>query len=243
MKAIDVINDALAIVGMIQFGEDSDPAASRLGLRCLNGLLGELSTKTYYNPGQVDATCTTTGQPFVTLGTDTSAPVPVVGDIPYNFTHIQEVHVEQGPVPFIVPMKSLAEYERFPNKATTGIPQACAWDRQYPISKLYFWPSPSGVTVRVIGSPAITLCTTEQDNIDLPPWYWTALVNGTAMRMIPMLPTVPDPNVIALVEKAYHTSLSGIRTELNNMRSMTMPCGYSSRSRSGGYLTWRGRTL
>lgn len=235
MNAYDLIRDALMLVGFAAFGEAPEAEAAQLAVRTLNNMLGEWSSKSIYNPRQFNGTVVASGQPSITLGPG--------GDISTNPTEITQVTLEMGTTVWTIGRRTLKEYERITVKQTPGIPSVVAWDRQDPVSTLYFWPVPYvGYTIRVIGFDSIPRLTVPQDDLDLPEIYSEAIVYGLAKRLLPFFPGLTDPNILPIIHGTAATALSGIKRLNNNMRSNRMVSDLGGGPGSS-YWTWPGRVV
>lgn len=233
MIAYDLINDALALVGFSAFGEAPEPEAAALGMRCLNSLLAEWSTKAHMNPRQFVGTFVSTGTPSISLGTG--------GNISTNPVDIAQVTVESGPTVWRVRPQTLAEYQRTYNKTTPGVPRFCAWDRQAPLSQLYLFPvPPAGYTIKVVGRDAIPSITAPQSTLSLPDYYAEAVTFVLAKRMLPFMPSTNDPAVIAKIEEGAASAVNGIKALNRKMRDQRLVSDLAP-GRDSSYWTWSGR--
>jgi len=235
VNAYDRITSALGMVGFAAFGEAPEPEAVQLAMRVLNSMLGEWSTKPYYNPRQWMATAVAAGAPSLSLGDG--------GDFSVNPVDIRQVTVEMGTTVWRVPIKTLQEYERMVVKTTQGVPQMCGWDRQDPQSLLYFWPVPiAGYTVRLVGIDAIPRLATPHDDLDLPDWYDEAVEYNLAKRLLPHMPGLVGADMLGIIQATAATSLSGIRARNLKMRQTRNVSDFQS-GQGGSYWTWPGRVV
>lgn len=236
MKAFDRITAALSMVGFTAFGEAPEAEAVQLAMRVLNSMLGEWSTKAYYNPRQWMATAVATGAPSLSLG--------VGGDFTVNPVEIQQVSIELGTTVWTVPVKNLSEYQRMVTKQTQGVPQMCSWDRQDPVSRLYFWPCPiSGYTVRLVGMDTIPRITSPHADLDLPDWYDEAVEYNLAKRLLPHIPGLVGSEMLQLIHAGASTAMSGIRARNLSMREPRIVSDFGGVGQGDSYWTWEGRVV
>ena len=180
LKTYEIIQDALIVIGAlgVSDGDTLEAPVANTALRTLKGLIGEWSTKSIYNPVQFDRTCAPPASPtaYIEMGEG--------GDIVERPHLVNEVQITLGPAVHVIPIVSLAEYQRSFVKETTGIPQICAVDYQFPLSRIYFWPIPlSNTGVRVIGFSAMPMPVTVQSDLDYPDYWREALVYNLAARL------------------------------------------------------------
>ena len=235
MNAYDRITAALSMVGFAAFGEAPEAEAVQLAMRVLNSMLGEWSTKPYYNPRQWMATAVAAGAPSLSLGDG--------GDFSTNPVDIRQVTLELGTTVWRVPLKTLQEYELMTVKTTPGVPQMCAWDRQEPLSRIYFWPIPIvGYTVRLVGIDAIPRLSTPHDTLDLPDWYDETVEYNLAKRLLPHMPGLVGSDMLSIIQATAATSMSGIRARNLRMRQTRTVSDFRMGG-AGTYWTWPGRVV
>lgn len=247
VKALDVISDALALVGFISFGEAPEAEASALAVRTLNRMLLEWSTKSIYSPAQYDRSCPSNGTASYLLGDVTGGPTP---DIDTSPKAILQVTIEQGIVIWPATLGTLADWHKIMPKTIQGVPSQAFWDYQQGQSHLYLWPIPvANMTVRVVGIQDIATIRNAQSDILLPDDYQEALVYNLAKRLMPYMPPSADANPKALEEIIFtaNSSLSGIKRRNSNMRDMRIVSDFPGIGHAAGgndgYLNWRGRAV
>lgn len=239
LRVYDLISDALVLVGAlgVSDGDDLNENVGNLALRQLNGMLAGWSVKDLINYSQTTITipAPTNGNTYVSFGSDGVT----VTDSAIRLIQVKEVHIKMGVSVFVPQIVTFAEYDRAFTKQTTGIPQICAYDYQFPISKLYMWPIPLGnTTVDVIGVKELGYATSFQGTLDLPDWWRDAIVYNLAVRLGPFIGNPPDEQVSI---SASH-SLSGIKQINNKMRTPNLSSDFGS-GLSGSYQTWAGRVV
>lgn len=235
LKTYDIIQDALIVIGAlgVSDGDTLEAPIASAALRTLKGLIGEWSTKSIYNPVQFDRTCSPPTSPtaYIEMGEG--------GDIVERPAMVNEVQVSLGPAVHVIPVVSLTEYQRCFVKETTGIPQLCAVDYGFPLSRIYFWPIPLGNTsIRVIGFPSMPIPATVQSDLDYPDFWKEALVYNLAARLAPMLGLQVSQDVLAIANKA----MSGIKRINTRMRAKRAANDFGD-TVAGSYWTWAGRVV
>ena len=247
VKALDVITDALSLVGFTSCGEAPEAEASALAVRTLNRMLLEWSTKSVYSPAQYDQSCPSNGTASYLLGDVDGGPTP---DISTSPKAIMQVTIEQGIVVWPTSLGTLADWHKIMPKTIQGVPSSAFWDYQQGQSRLYLWPIPvSNMTVRIVGIQDIATIRNAQSEILLPADYEEALVYNLAKRLMPHFPPSADANPKALEEIIFiaNSSLSGIKRRNANMREMRVLSDFPGVGNAGGgndgYLNWRGRAV
>lgn len=246
MIALPIINDALFAAGFAGFAEAPGAEATALGVRLLNDLLNQWSTKSIYNPRVYRESFLSNGTADYVLGTIQGDPPP---DAPTNPAAISNIVVKSGSVVWPVEVRSILDWPSVMPKNITGVPQVAFWDYQSEQSELKLWPIPSGgYEIEVTGMPFIGNIGNAQDDIPLPLEYGEPLKWTLAVALIPFLP--PDininPKVFEYLERKMNTSISGIKRKNSKLRSQAicsdMP-GIASSGKSDGYWTWTGRAI
>lgn len=233
ISANNVINDALSLIDAISLGEDAEAYWAQLGVRMLNGLLGEWQTKGIYNPQIVfGETTISSSTRYITIGTDGTTN----GDIPIIFGSIKDVTVDLGNVTYTLQRKSLEEYLELSIKDTKAVPMYYAYDYSYPIGKIYMFPSPlMGLKVRVFGAKALTTIANNQSDLEFSEIYYTALVYNLACKLYPFLKR--DNGIDQSIIFMAKSSLEGLRTKSNASKLRGMKSPYTSNNKGSSYWT------
>lgn len=239
LSVYELISDTLVLVGAlgVSDGDDLNENVGNLALRQLNGMLAGWSTKDLINYSQTTITipAPTNGNTYVSFGSD-GVTVP---DSATRFVQVKEVHIKMGVSVFVPTIVTFTEYDRTFTKQTTGIPQICAYDYQFPIAKLYMWPIPLGnTTVDVIGVKEIGYATSFQGTLDLPNWWHDPIVYNLAVRLGLFIGSPPDEQVSMF---ASH-SLSGLKQLNSKMRTPNLSPDFGP-TLSVPYQTWAGRVV
>lgn len=238
--ANDVIKDSLALIDAIQFGEEPEAEFSALAVRTLNGLLGEWAARGVYNPTQIITTIPSSGtNSYITMGTGVIVSggqivSSAVGNIPYNFSTIQDVQVDLGPVTYHLKKITMAEYQALSVKQNKTVPQFWAWDYQNPISKIYFYPTPlSNLNIRVIGSPKFDTLPSNQQYMGIDDLYYSALVYNLATSLYPYLKR--DIGIDKELIYKAKSSIEGLRARTAAMNAKSLSSPYQGKTHSDNF--------
>lgn len=94
--------------------------------------------------------------------------------------------VRVGDIDYPVDLKALNVYRSRYNKSTSGRPRIVAYNPEYPLMKVYLWPTPSSTgsiylrVIKIIASfPELTT------SVDLMPGYKRAIVSNLAIEISP----------------------------------------------------------
>lgn len=233
MYVNDVINDSLALIDAIQFGEEPEAEFTSLAVRTLNGLLGEWASRGIYNPSQINALVNSTSlsaKNYITMGTGNivsagSITSSAVGDIPFNFSTISDVQIDLGTTTYHLKKITMSEYMSRSVKQTQTIPQFWAWDYQSPISKIYFYPALQGnLNIRVIGSPKFDYIPSAQEYMQLDDMYYSAVVFNLACSLYPFLKR--DIGIDKEIVYKARSSIEGLRARVGAMNAKSLKCPY-----------------
>lgn len=148
---------------------------------------------------------------------------------------IEQVSFDLGGITFPCSKVSYTQYQQMSlKKNISTIPRWFAYDYQYPVAKLYVWPMwQAGMTARITATNMI-LEAKSQSELDLPAFYYKALVYNLATMLYTFYPTGGlDPEVI------YHAkaSLEGIKRRNRKMHTPKAVSGYSPGTRFGSLFT------
>ncbi len=149
----------------------------------------------------------------------------LVGNIPVNFSTVDAVQLDLGPVVYSPRKITLAEYMSISVKQTQSPPSVFAWDYQTPVSKLYFFPRAlPGMTVRVVGQPTIESISNSQSIVPIDDIYYTAILYNLATKLYPFLKRDSgiDQEMIYLAK----TSVSALRSRTLVMKSRHVNCPF-----------------
>lgn len=142
----------------------------------------------------------------------------LVGDIPVNFSTVDAVQSDLGPVVYSPRKVSLAEYMSISVKQIQAPPSVFAWDYQTPISKLYFYPRPMGsMKIRIVGQPTIDSISNSQSIVPIDDIYYTAILYNLATKLYPFLKR--DSGIDQELVYMAKTSVSALRSRTLAMKS------------------------
>jgi hypothetical protein len=159
-----------------------------------------------------------------------------VGDIPVNFAQIFAVQADLGPVVYSPKRITLSEYMSISVKQTTAPASYWAWDYQAPISKLYFFPRLlSGMRLRIVGQPEISLLDSSQSTLDLDMSWYEAVLYNLACRCYPLLKRELgiDKELVYMARK----SLTGMRSSIAARTAGRVAVPYGSGKQPDGIWT------
>lgn len=149
----------------------------------------------------------------------------MVGDVPVNFSTLDAVQLDLGPVVYSPRRVTLAEYQSISVKQTQSPPSVYAWDYQTPVSKLYFFPRAlPGMKLRVVGQPTIASVTNSQSIVPINDMYYTALLYNLACKLYPFLKR--DNGIDQEIVYMAKTSVSALRSRTMVMKSRHVACPY-----------------
>lgn len=149
----------------------------------------------------------------------------LVGNIPVNFSTVDAVQLDLGPVVYSPRKITLAEYMSISVKQIQAPPSVFAWDYQTPVSKLYFYPRPMGtMKIRIVGQPTIESISNSQSTVPIDDVYYTAILYNLATKLYPFLKrdTGIDQEMIYLAK----TSVSALRSRTLAMKSRHVKSPY-----------------
>lgn len=107
-----------------------------------------------------------------------------------------------------LPMCALTrdEYDRLPNKATTGTPTQYHYDRQREAARLYVWPvlgTAAGETLEITYLRELEDVASMNDTLDAPAEWWSAVGYQLAVRICETTGTALPPTLVPRAEKLW----------------------------------------
>jgi hypothetical protein len=232
---LDIINDALRIVGAQQNGETLDSNAANAALRSLNRMLGAWDTERLLvytiNPivinlvgNQQDYTCGPTGTAY-----------------PERFTRIEEayIRVTSGTQPYDRPLRLVYDegWSAIGVKTVSSpVPTILYNQGGYPDITLRLWPIPTVVYEMVVYVwNQLTNFANIDDSFGFPPGYEDAIVYNLAARLAPEYGMALDDFSLA------QANLSKMRLYTMNSSPIYLPSDsallFASKRRGFNYLT------
>lgn len=198
--AQEIIQDALAELGVVADEEPLEAVALERGLRALNRMLrawqadgvmiwtyaeGELTTVLDQGAYEFGA-----GGDFAT--------------VPFEFV---DLRINRGGNDLPMNRLSREEYYALPNKANRGYPTQFYYDRQRDKGLLYLWPTPdTGLgTLKFTYRRAIMDMDSGANDFDVPPEWMEALVFGTAKRLVGAYGMAGKPEAARVEQEAERT--------------------------------------
>jgi hypothetical protein len=229
-----IVNSSLAAINVFGYGENPDPNSSQICLDNLRYLLDELAIR-YVNYKKFE--CVVTAKNGITLGTDNSNILtPISGDFyqrPANITKI--IHTIDG-ANYDLPLKTYEEYREIRITETTGHPYAAYIDYSVPYTSLYFYPIPSGGTIRVIGnSYLIDDTTTLNDYLPIPEEFVGGIVSNLTLRIAPYFGVTPGQDLIIRASSDMKHIKQVYRLRRLERMENDYSSPYSFDYRNGGY--------
>lgn len=223
-----VVEDILALVGIAEDGGGGPPPEFQArAVRVLNQLLGEWSVNLAINPKQTTISVTPSLSDRIIIGTDTTTDPPP--DIVMNPMEIESLVIENGPVVYNASKISLAEYEGLSIKTIVAIPRLWAFDYQQPNANIWLYPRPfAGLTIRITATQNIADAVS-QSTLDLPDYYYKALVYNGAAMLYPYYPR--DAGIDQEIIYQAKSSLGAIKARNRRMRMSRTSTPYASPAR------------
>lgn len=230
----NIVNSSLAAINVFGYGENADPNSAKIVLDNLKYLLDELAIR-YINYKKYE--CVIPAKQAITLGIDKTNPLlPVSGDYPSRPANITKViHTIDG-ANYDLPLKTYEEYRELRITDTTGYPYACYIDYSLPYTVLYFYPTPTEGTIRVIGaSYLIDDTSTLNDYLPIPEEFIGGIVSNLTLRIAPYFGVTPGQDLIIRASADMKHIKQVYRTRRLERMENDYSSPYSFDYRNGGY--------
>lgn len=177
----DMVTGALRLLGVAAGSETPATEDLAVGLAALNELLDEWNSQHWSIYTIVHRTKVMTAlKASHTMGSggEIDAPRPV---------KIESAGITQGGLRTDLALFGATEYAAIPEKsAKAKQPLALYNDGDYPLAKLYIWPTPTGTpTLDLWVWDEITEPLALEDNLDLPPAYARCVRHNLAVTLAP----------------------------------------------------------
>jgi hypothetical protein len=195
----DIAQDALRKLGVV--AQDEAPTADELqtAMRQLDRML-----KAWQSRGFMLWTVTSMTVPLTTAASYVlSPPRPVA---------LQSVRLKRGGIEMPMVELNREEYDRLPQKASTGTPTQWYYDRQRETGTIYVWP-----VLAVAGGETLEITYVREladvvpsAEVDVPGEWWDAVIYNLAARLADDY-SVEVPNVIALAQIELRNAMAGDR--------------------------------
>ena len=171
MIARKLILASLRLIGVVPAGEAAEAQEVADALEALNMLLASASANKLLIPYEKTQSLTLT------------AARTLLSERPLR---INQMTIKAGDVDYPVAEISMEEYGDISVKATSGRPVYFAWDKVYPSSSIYVYPTPDVSYVATLRRwDALTNIAGLDDEIDLPGEYLRALKYHLAIEIAP----------------------------------------------------------
>ena len=171
MIARKLILASLRLIGVVPAGEAAEAQEVADALEALNMLLASASANKLLIPYEKTQTLTL------------SAARTLLSERPLR---INQMTIKAGDVDYPVSEISMEEYNDISVKGTAGRPTYFAWDKVYPTSSVYIYPTPDVPYVATLRRwDALTSISDLDDEIDLPGEYLRALKYHLAIEISP----------------------------------------------------------
>lgn len=179
MTALDLIKQALRLIGVIEGEGVPTGAEGSDALNCLNQMVGEWNNEGLIPFSKTSATFSVTANtPSYLIGTGQTwnADRPI---------KIEQAYITSGGVDYEMKQITLEEYKSKPYKTniSTSIPSEFVYKADYPSGTVTLWPVPnSSLTVTLITLTKLSTYT-QTTTIALPPGYESALKYNLALEL------------------------------------------------------------
>lgn len=236
LLANNIINDALALIGYISFGEAPEAEASQLAARTLNGMLADFAIQEDINPKLSTATINSPlssgeGQ-YITVGS-----ADPLNDIPFDIMDLVTVKVQMGGIIYNLTRISNEEYLALSLKNIPGVPTYYSFDYQEPQGKIFLhMAAMSGFSAIVSYRPRLTQIVNNQTTILLDSYWQECLTYNLAARMYPFLPGPAglDPQIIYMAKSTVaHIRQRNAKMNMKKAR----PAFFSGSQQSDSFWT------
>lgn len=114
-----------------------------------------------------------------------------------------ENFIRSGGVDYPVPLKTLDVYRRQISKTTQTRPRIMAYNPEYPLGKVFFWPTPPTTdTVHFRAAKTLTGFSDKTTKVDLEPGYSRAIISNLAIEISPNFGKKVSKELAFLAEQA-----------------------------------------
>lgn len=188
MTAIDLITRALRLAGV--YGQNEIVSAADLSdsFAVLNEMIDSWNTSRLYLYQVMRSSIPAVGgQQVYTVGPG--------GDFDVTrATQLTGLVITIGGVDYTPLQMNRSNFNSIPVKAINGIPQAYDYEPDFPLGKLYLWPTASEGTLSIEYAQQLTRFATPSTNVDFPPGYEQALRLSLAVALSQefRMPVPPD---------------------------------------------------
>jgi hypothetical protein len=214
LTANDLMEDALIEAKVISPGESIPSSKAALIFRKLNYLLESwaLERLLVYSSVVEDLTLTASqGEYTWGTGGDFTTTRPI---------RIEGAYVTVGSTDHHLEVKTLDVYRRITSKDTGSIPSILAYSPEYPLMKVYLWPTPeSTYTLNVKSWKQLVEFDDRTTAVNLPLGYTRALILTLALEISNMFGQTASQELVATATKAHKVIKNSNVTPIVHMRS------------------------
>lgn len=206
--AADLIQQALETIKVKGEEQTSTTSAENtLGLKYLNDILDRWSVDNLavYDLSLVSHTLTAGDGEYTIAasGADITSARP---------TEILGGYIRSNGVDYPLRRVELVEYDSHADKATRGLPEEVALDREASVARVYLWPTPDAAyTLYLRVRTAFTAFTASSNTVTYPPGYQAALTDALAVALCAPYGMDPPPWLLAQAERSYRLIKKGNR--------------------------------
>jgi hypothetical protein len=228
----ELINDSLALIGVLADGETATASEQASALRSLNRMMGRWSSENLLIHAKVRETFTlTSGQQSYSMGSG--------GD--FNTTRPMRIEhagiVESGGSSEIpISILNLEEWALITVKTTqSSFPTGLYAEGTYPTETIKVWPVPNtGCTLVLYSWKPLSSFASVNTDVSLPPGYEDAIVYNLAVRLAPEYEKEPSAALLLEADE----SKGNIKRM--NIQPQYMSCDAAVLSRSGPFNIYTG---
>ena len=194
----DLIHDALKKIHVVGIGENLTADQEQSAFRSLNDLLASWSVEGGLVYQQTQETFNLVGnQQVYTIGSgqdfNTVSPFS-----------IEALYTTLGTTDYPASPYGQEDWASISSKTTsTGIPEVYYYDNNFDVSRIYFYPIPTGVsTVTMFSRKPIVEFNSINDTVNLPSGYRRALIYNLALELAPEYEREALPTVVKIANKS-----------------------------------------
>jgi hypothetical protein len=195
----DICHDALRKIGVLAQDEVANADQIETARRALERMLKSWQNRGYmlFAVSSMSVTLTTAGSYSLT---------------PARPVQIQNVNYRRSGIDLPMIELNRQEYDRLPNKASTGTPTQYYYDRQKEAGTLYIWPllaTASGQTLEITYVRELSDVVLDAA-VDVPSEWWDATVYGLGARLADDY-AIPAADVKAMAQMLLAEAAAGDR--------------------------------
>lgn len=193
MIALDLITDALRLVGVTSPGQTLGAEDAQTGLNALNFMLEEWSTQELFALRDIDGTYNLiANQSVYTIG-------PTGDFVAQRPIQIENMYVRYQSVDYPIELISNEDYNAIRFKALPSpVPLSAYYAPTFPLGTITFWPVPTlSLPVTLAVNQQQTQLATISDVLSLAPGYYKAMRFNLALDLFPEYGREPTPSVIS----------------------------------------------